>query len=78
MASSNGNCFICGKTAGKIAIKNHIIKDHNIGDEHCYLLKAEGAYDKDYWLFFTVPLDARHCLPWTSFCVRFGVNVAVI
>jgi hypothetical protein len=58
MASSNGNCFICGKTAGKTAIKNHLLKDHNSGVERCYLLKAEGAYDKDYWLFFTVALDA--------------------
>jgi hypothetical protein len=48
MAASNGNCFICGKTAGKVAIKNHVLKDHNGGGEPCYLLKAEGAYDKDY------------------------------
>jgi len=58
MAASNGNCFICGKTAGKTAIKNHVLKEHNGGGEMCYLLKAEGAYDKDYWLLFTVPLDA--------------------
>ncbi len=58
MAASNGNCFICGKTTGKIAIKNHIMKEHNSGNESCYLLKAEGAYDKDFWLFFTVPINA--------------------
>jgi Zn finger protein HypA/HybF involved in hydrogenase expression len=58
MAASNGNCFICGKTTGKLAIKNHILKDHNGDGEPCYLLKAEGAYDKDYWIFFSVPLDA--------------------
>ena len=58
MTASNGNCFICGKTAGKVAIKNHVLKDHNGGDEPCYLLKAEGAYNRDYWLFFSVPLDA--------------------
>ena len=58
MAASNGNCFICGKTAGKTAIKNHILKDHNDGDEPCYLLKAEGAYSKEHWLFFAVSLDA--------------------
>jgi hypothetical protein len=58
MAASNGNCFICGKTAGKTAIKNHVLKDHNSGDEPCLLIKAEGAYDKDYWLLFTVSLDA--------------------
>ena len=58
MASSNGNCFICGKTAGKTAIKNHVLKDHNSGDESCWLMKAEGAYNKDLWLLFTVSLDA--------------------
>jgi len=58
MAGSNGNCFICGKTAGKTAMKNHVFKEHNGGDELCYLIKAEGAYNKDYWLFFTIALDA--------------------
>jgi len=58
MAAANGNCFLCGKTAGKTAIKNHVLKDHNGGNEPCYLIKAEGAYDKNYWLFFTVALDA--------------------
>ena len=53
-----GNCFICGRTAAKTAMKNHIVKDHGDGDERCYLIKAEGAYNKDYWLFFTVSLDA--------------------
>ena len=57
MATSKGNCFICGKTAGKTAIKNHVLKEHNSGNEPCYLIKAEGAYDKDYWLFFIVSLD---------------------
>ena len=52
--TSNGNCFMCGKTAAKTAMKNHLLKDHNDGDEECYLIKAEGAYNKDYWLFFTV------------------------
>ncbi|MDR2903045.1 MAG: plasmid pRiA4b ORF-3 family protein [Clostridiales bacterium] len=52
-----GNCFICGKTAGKTAIKNHVLKEHNSGEERCYLFKAEGAYVKDYWLFFTAPID---------------------
>ena len=55
---STGNCYMCGKTAGKTAIKNHILKDHDSGDESCYLVKAEGAYNKNYWLLFTVPLDA--------------------
>jgi hypothetical protein len=56
--TQNGNCFMCGKTATKTAMKNHICKDHNSGDESCFLIKAEGAYNNDYWLFFSVALDA--------------------
>ena len=58
MAATKGNCFICGKTLGKSAIKNHILKEHCGGDEECLLFKAEGAYNKNYWLYFTVPVDA--------------------
>ena len=54
MQKINGNCFMCGKTAAKTAMKNHLLKDHNSGDEQCLLIKAEGAYDKNYWLFFTI------------------------
>ena len=57
-ATVNGNCFICGKAAAKTAMKNHVLKEHNSGGEACYLVKAEGAYDKDYWLFFSMALDA--------------------
>ncbi|MCL1995609.1 MAG: plasmid pRiA4b ORF-3 family protein [Defluviitaleaceae bacterium] len=56
--TTSGNCFICGNTASKIVTRNHLLKSHNSGDEPCYLIKAEGAYDKNYWLFFSVPLSA--------------------
>jgi hypothetical protein len=59
MAATQGNCFICGKTVDKTAIKKHVLKDHNSGDERCILIKAEGVYDKDYWLYFSVPFNAR-------------------
>ena len=51
----DGNCFICGKTLGKVAMKNHILKEHAAnGDEQCVLLRIEGAYAKEYWLFVDV------------------------
>jgi len=56
--ATNGNCFMCGKNAAKTAMKNHVLKEHNNGDEECCLIKAEGAYNKDYWLFFSVPLSS--------------------
>ena len=52
---TDGNCYICGKTLGKVAMKNHILKEHAVnGDEKCVLLRIEGAYDKEYWLFVDV------------------------
>ena len=55
-----GNCYLCGMELGKTAMKNHLIKTHNDSDggQKCYLLKVEGAYDKDYWLFIDVPVTA--------------------
>jgi len=67
---------MCGKTAAKTAMKNHVIKDHNDGDENCFLINAEGAYNKDYWLFFQYPL-MRLSRIWINFCVKFGANAAV-
>jgi len=56
---SNGDCFLCGVNLGKTAMKSHIIKNHNTEKEkqECCLLKVEGAYEKNYWLYIDVPLD---------------------
>ena len=58
---SQGNCYLCGKTLGKVAMKNHLLKAHNDteGDQRCYLLKVEGLYDKDYWLYFDIPVSSN-------------------
>ena len=58
VAVAQGNCFICGKTIGKAAAKAHMTREHNAGEQECYLLKAEGVYYKDYWIYFSIPLDA--------------------
>lgn len=57
--ASKGNCYLCGAELGKVAMKNHILKAHSQenGEQECALLKIEGAYDKDYWLYVDVPLD---------------------
>jgi hypothetical protein len=57
---SEGNCFICGATLGKVKMKNHVLKEHcaEASGEKAILIRAEGAYDKDYWLLFDVPLKA--------------------
>ena len=57
MAGTKGNCYLCGAEISKGAIKNHIIKKHDGEGQKCALLKVEGAYDKDYWLYIDVPLE---------------------
>jgi len=60
MAKYEGNCFICNKTAGRTALKNHVLKEHSEGGEKCYLIRAEGAYQgSPHWLFFSVSLTAK-------------------
>lgn len=53
-----GTCYICGAKLGKTAMKNHILKAHSNGaGQECRLLRLEGAYDKDYWLYVDLPVD---------------------
>ncbi|MCL2338194.1 MAG: hypothetical protein FWC60_12350 [Firmicutes bacterium] len=58
-AGSKGNCYICGAELGKTAMKNHLLKAHGgeEGGQECALLKIEGAYNKDYWLFIDLPWE---------------------
>ena len=61
MAVTKGNCFLCGKELGKTAMKNHLLKNHadTTCEQKSYLLKAEGRYDKDYWIYFDVPVSSN-------------------
>lgn len=59
MAAVKGNCCLCGNELGKTAMKNHILKEHFAKDgQECRLLKIEGAYDKNYWLYVDVPISS--------------------
>jgi hypothetical protein len=57
---TNGNCYLCGAALGKTAMHNHVLKTHGVFEDgqQCYLLKIEGAYSKDYWLYVDVPVTA--------------------
>jgi hypothetical protein len=50
-----GTCYICGLMTTKTKKKNHMLKHHDIGDEDCFLIKAEDPWNKYYWLLFDVP-----------------------
>ena len=55
MAALKGNCYLCGNELCKTAMKNHILKEHSEGEgQECRLLKIEGAYDKNYWLYVDI------------------------
>lgn len=58
-AGSSGNCYLCGVELGKTAMKNHLLKAHGEpnSEQACVLLKIEGAYNKDYWLYIDIPAD---------------------
>jgi len=57
---TKGHCYVCGAELGKTAMKNHIHKTHDDphGAQKCSLLKIEGAYAKDYWLYIDIPVTA--------------------
>ncbi len=61
MAVTKGVCYLCGKELGKTAMKNHLLKNHddNSGEQKSYLLKAEGRYNKEYWIYFDVPVSSN-------------------
>ena len=52
-----GDCYLCGANLSKIAMKNHLLKVHGEDEsgQECCLLKVEGVYSKEYWLYFDVP-----------------------
>jgi len=91
-ATSKGNCYLCGASLGKTAMKNHLVEFHkeDKGEQLCCLLKAEGAYDKDYWLYFDVPVDKtlsavdgflrmiwlECCGHLSEFCFPGNINIA--
>ena len=39
-----GKCYLCGAELGKVAMKNHILKQHSDpdGEQECCLIKVEG------------------------------------
>ncbi|MCL2323613.1 MAG: hypothetical protein FWC47_16080 [Oscillospiraceae bacterium] len=58
---SKGNCYLCGAEVDKRAIKNHLLKKHKYEGKGqvCYLIKIEGKYEKDYWLYIDIPVTER-------------------
>ena len=56
---STGNCYLCGEKFGKTAMKTHLLKNHDEkdGGQECCLLKVEGRFDNNYWLYIDAPVE---------------------
>jgi hypothetical protein len=59
-----GNCYLCGAKVGNTTVKKHLLKhyaeeqyEEGRSGQECYLLKAEGAFRKGYWLYIDVPVE---------------------
>ena len=58
-STAKGNCYLCGAELGKVAMKNHLMKTHSeAAGQECCLLKIEGAYNKNYWLYVDIPISS--------------------
>ena len=58
-STAKGNCYLCGAELGKVAMKNHLLKTHSeAAGQECCLLKIEGAYNKNYWLYVDIPISS--------------------
>ena len=58
-STAKGNCYLCGAELGKVAMKNHLLKMHGeMSGQECCLLKIEGAYNKNYWLYIDIPISS--------------------
>lgn len=59
-AVTRGRCYICKKEFGKTAMKNHLLKCNNLGSGNTkyFMIKVEGYYDKNYWLYVQVKQGA--------------------
>ena len=58
-STAKGNCYLCGAELGKVAMKNHLLKMHGeMSGQECCLLKIEGAYNKNYWLYVDIPVSS--------------------
>jgi len=60
MTMTRGHCYLCGRELSKGGIRNHLLKTHaESSGEECVLLKIEGAYNKDYWLYVDAAKDSK-------------------
>ena len=55
--TTKANCYLCGCEVAKNYATRHLEKCIVPGESNCFLIKIEGACNKDYWLYIDIPLD---------------------
>ena len=62
-------CYLCGREICKRGTKNHILHSHMsaAGNQKCSLLKIEGFYNKDYWLYIVLRSIWLECCDHVSY-----------
>lgn len=55
-----GTCYCCGSQFTAAEMKKHLQKEHagNDMEQECMLVKAEGRYHPEYWIYLDLPLTA--------------------
>ncbi|MBR2697833.1 MAG: hypothetical protein IKE76_04505 [Clostridia bacterium] len=57
--TQKGYCYICGAELTRTGMQSHILKKHaGFGDQLCRLIRVEGTYNRDYWLYLDMPVNA--------------------
>lgn len=53
---SKGKCYVCKNKFSKNGIKRHLLKCNNMGEgsTNYFMLKIEGYYNKNYWIYIQV------------------------
>lgn len=54
--ATKANCYLCGSECTKTYATRHLAKCMHEGSTRCMIIKAEGAWNKDYWIYFDMPL----------------------
>lgn len=51
--ATKGTCYICKRELSKGSMKTHLLKCNKLaqGDVNYFLIKVEGFYDSDYWIY---------------------------
>lgn len=59
-STTKGQCYLCGSAYTKTGMRAHLLKEHDSTAEEqlCYLIRVEGKYSPDHWIYLDMPVTA--------------------